>query len=254
MNRTETTVAALLVAVLAGIGIFAARSYLTRPPEAGLSSSPLPTDGVPPSLPPLEESDALVRRRAGALSADASFTEWLALESLIPRLATAMSRISQGGVPRDIFSAFGPRGKFAVVKKDGKVFVDAAAFARYDGFAAMVASIDAVAAAKVFEDLLPLFDAAQRGLGDKNPSAREAFFAAARELLGAPVLADAAALKQAKKGIGWTYADERLESLSPAQKQLLRMGPKNQAAVQAKIRAVALALGVPGSQLQAVSP
>jgi len=248
MNKTETTVAVLLVAVLTGIGIFAAKSYLA-PPEAGLSSSSAGSDAVPADLPTLEESDDLVRRRAGAFSSDVSFAEWLKLDSLIPRLASAMSRIAQGAVPRDIFSAFGPRGKFAVVKKDEKTYADPAAFTRFDGFAAMVASIDAVAAAKLFEELLPLFDAAQRGLGEKNASAREAFFAAARELLATPAVEEAAALKPAKKGIGWIYADDRLENLSPAQKQLLRMGPKNQAAVQAKIRAVALALGVPGSQL-----
>jgi hypothetical protein len=249
MNRAELSVAAVLVVVLAGIGIFAAKSYLSRPGGTGLSSSSAAPAGIPADLPPLEQSDDLVRRRAAALSADAPFAEWLKLESLIPRLASAMSRIAQGSVPRDIFSAFGPRGKFAVIKKDGRAFIDPASFKRYDGFASLVASIDAVAAAKVFEDLLPLFDAAQRGLGEKNTSAREAFFAAARELLGAPVVAEAAGLKQAKKGIGWTYVDDRLENLSLAQKQLLRMGPKNQAAVQAKIRAVALALGVPGSQL-----
>jgi hypothetical protein len=243
MNRTELWVAGILIAVGAGIGLFAARNYLNRPPEAGLSSAPVASDGIPLNLPPLDESDDLVRRRAGAFSADASFVEWLKLESLIPRLASAMSRVAQGGVPRDIFAAFGPRGKFAVYKKDGKTFVDPAAYARYDGFAAMVASIDPTAAAKVFEELLPLFDAAQRGLGEKNASAREAFFAAARELLRTPVVGDETALKPAKKGIGWTYADERLESMSPAQKQLLRMGPKNQAAVLAKVRAVAVALG-----------
>lgn len=250
MKNTGLLIVALLLAVGGAIGIYGARSFLTPEPAPGISSEPAaPRAALPPSLPPLEESDELVRLRAAALSTDPAFLEWLKLESLIPRLTAAMSRIAQGGVPRDIFAAFAPRGKFRTLDKDGKTIVDPVGYARYDRFAAMLESIDAVAAAKIFEELLPLLDAAQRALGEKNSNAREAFFAAARELLQAPVLEGPVALKEGKKGIAWAYADERLESLSLAQKQLMRMGPKNQAAAQAKIRGVALALGVPGSRL-----
>jgi hypothetical protein len=48
-------------------------------------------------------------------------------------------------------------------------------------------------------------------------------------------------------GIGYAYADPRLEGLSPPQKQLLRMGPENVKAIQAKLREIAsfLQLSVP---------
>ncbi len=249
MKNTGLLIAVLLLAAGAAVGIYGARSFLNKPAASGLSSAPAAPDAPPSNLPPLEESDELVRGRAASLSSDASFREWLKQESLIARLSAAMNMIANGKVPRESFAAFAPRGKFLAVKKGGKAFADPAAYARYDGFAAMVGKVDAVAAAKLFEELMPLFDAAQRALGEKNASAREAFFAAARELLAAPALASDTALKPGKKGIGWAYADERLENLSPAQKQLMRMGPQNQAAVQAKLRGVALALGVPGSRL-----
>ena len=87
-----------------------------------------------------------------------------------------------------------------------------------------------------------MFDAALRGLGEKNPSALATLLAANRELTEAPMLGDDADLAEGKKGIGWVYADERLENMSLAQKQIMRMGPKNQAAMQAKLRALTLAL------------
>ncbi|MCR4295310.1 MAG: DUF3014 domain-containing protein, partial [Elusimicrobia bacterium] len=62
-------------------------------------------------------------------------------------------------------------------------------------------------------------------------------------LLAAPPLEGDVALVEGKKGLGWAYADAGLEGRSAAQKQLMRMGPKNQAAVQAKLRALTLALG-----------
>jgi hypothetical protein len=248
MKNTAIWVVGGLLVAGAGAGIYGARSFLSPAPAApGLSSTAGRPDALPSNLPPLDESDDLVRRRASPLSAAPAFQEWLKLDSLIPRLVSAMSRVAQGGVPRDIFAAFGPRGKFLVAKRGGKAFVDPAGYARYDAFAALVQSVDAVAAARLFKELMPLFDAAQRNLGDKNASAHEAFFAASRELLNAPALEGEIALKERKKGLGWAFAEDRLESLSLAQKQLLRMGPKNQAAVQAKLRAVVLALGVPGA-------
>lgn len=243
MNKVILT-AGLLLAAVAAVGIYGARSFFAPAPPAAVRSSPPPEAApeLPPNLPPLEESDAFVREKAASLSADPSFKEWLKLESLIPRLGSAMVQITDGQVPRDTFSRFGPRGKYRVLKKDGKLVPDPAAYARYDAFAAMVQSVDAVAAARLFETLLPLFDAAQRGLGE-TPGAREAFLAAARSVLAAPLPEGEVILKEGKKGISWVYADEKLESLTPVQKQVLRMGPKNQGIVQAKLKAVVLALG-----------
>lgn len=241
----------LVVAMLLAVGLYSARSlFMSAPVQPGISSSPAAAPPeIPSNLPALEMSDGLVRQRVGALSTNPMLLDWLKQESLISRLVSAMSMIVNGRFPREIFAAFAPRGKFLVKKMDGKTVTDAAGFARYDALTAMIGKVDAVAAARLFEALLPLFDAAQRGLGEKNTSAREAFFAAARELLQAPVLEGPLALTQGKKGLGWVYVDERLESLSPAQKQIMRMGPKNQALAQAKLRAVALALGVPTSTL-----
>ena len=44
--------------------------------------------------------------------------------------------------------------------------------------------------------------------------------------------------------VSYTYEDARLESLSAAQKQLLRMGPRNVRLVQAKLREIAPYLGI----------
>ena len=152
MKNTGLMIVAALLAGGAAIGIYGARSFLKPPPPApGLSSTPASAPpALPPNLPPLAESDDFVRRRAGGLSSDAAFQEWLKQESLIARLSAAVSRIAHGGVPRDIFAAFAPKGRFRVVKKSGRTFADPASYARYDAFAAMVAGVDAVAAAKLF--------------------------------------------------------------------------------------------------------
>ena len=66
-------------------------------------------------------------------------------------------------------------------------------------------------------------------------------------LLQTPTLNGPVALKP--KGIGYAFADERLEGLTAAQKQLLRMGPRNVRIIKERLRAIALALGVPSDNL-----
>lgn len=217
------------------------------PPPAGISSPAVEAPAaLPANMPRLEDSDGYAREKAASLSPDPAYRTWLWADSALPRLVAAINMAAHGKVPREILAPFAPAGKFAVLKKDGKTVVDPASYKRYDKVAAMIKSVDAVAAAKVFEGLLPLLDAAQRALGEPNTSAKEALFVATRELLSAPAPTGDAVLVQRKVGIGWNYADARLENLSPAQKQVLRLGPENQLAFQAKLRAIALALGATG--------
>ena len=69
-------------------------------------------------------------------------------------------------------------------------------------------------------------------------------------LLGTPEVRGDAALTQVV--LSYHYVDERIESLSGAQKQLLRMGPRNVQVVKAKLRELAVALGIPADRLPAV--
>ncbi len=198
-------------------------------------------------LPKLEESDGLIRSKAATLSANAAFAGWLKADDLIPRFAAAVNMIEAGKVPKDSLSFMAPHKKFKARRKDDNFYADASGYARYDAAAGAVGSIDAAAAAKLFQTLKPLLQEAYQGLGEERGDVQDAVVRAAQKLLKTPVLPEPAPLKE--KGIVYAYVDESLERLSPAQKQLLRMGPKNQAAIQAKLREFALALGVPESSL-----
>jgi hypothetical protein len=49
--------------------------------------------------------------------------------------------------------------------------------------------------------------------------------------------------------VDYAYADEDLESLTGAQKHLMRMGPRNARLVKEKLRDIAVALGIPAERL-----
>jgi TRAP-type C4-dicarboxylate transport system substrate-binding protein len=97
----------------------------------------------------------------------------------------------------------------------------------------------------VFQACRPLFQQAYQGLGERGGDVQAAVERAAQVLLEAHEAGSSAALKE--KGIVFAYVDDALESASPAQKQLMRMGPKNEAKIQAKLREVLRALGASAS-------
>lgn len=243
----------LIVAVLAA-GVLIYR--FAAPPEPAPAPAPpsAPAAQAQPAapaapaagLPPLEDSDLLVRARAAALSRDARFAAWLKHGDLIARLTASANIVAAGKVPSDALAFLAPAAKFPVRRRGGRLEMDPRGYARYDGFASAVASVDADAAARLFLDLKPLFQKAWESLGERGGDATGVFLRAAAEVGAAPVLTGPVELVPAKKGIVYAYADPSLEALSPARKQVLRMGPKNAAKVQAKLKAIAAALEAGG--------
>ena len=88
---------------------------------------------------------------------------------------------------------------------------------------------------------------AHRELGSSDRSFDRTLERAIVALLDTPILDGPVRLKP--KGIGYAYADERLERLTGAQKQFLRMGPRNVRIMKARLREIALTLGIPPIQL-----
>jgi hypothetical protein len=68
-------------------------------------------------------------------------------------------------------------------------------------------------------------------------------------LLATPIPEGPVRLTPPSKGVAYTFTDPRLEGLTAAQKQLVRMGPDNARKIQASLRAIALALGIPADRL-----
>jgi hypothetical protein len=128
-------------------------------------------------------------------------------------------------------------------------YADPRSYDRYTAIADAVESIDAAGAAKLYATLKPRIEEAHRDLGSTDPSFDRTLERALVALLNTPVLENQLPLRP--KGIGYAYADERLEGLTGAQKQLLRMGPRNVRVIRTKLRDIALALGIPASRLPA---
>jgi hypothetical protein len=237
--------AAAFVVAVGVIGLLWRKPWKTKAPAPVAQATPLPSPSpVPPAetrgpLPGLDDSDGFVRDLAAALSAHPELARWLGQTGLVRTLTAVVANIASGETPRPELSFLAPAQRFKAAGRAGRVVADPASYSGYDLFADGIASIDAEAAAGVYDATEPLFDTAHRELG--YPAAfRPALDRAIRELLAVPVPRPDAELVPHASGFRW--ADPKLEALTSAQKQLLRTGPRNVRMIQAKLRELQAAL------------
>ena len=223
----------------------AAAAAPERPP------SPLggPADAV--TVPPLDDSDPLVRQLVGRLSSHPSVAAWLATDGLIRNFTVVVANISEGRSPSTHLRSVKPTGSFSVGTRGGAQFVEPRSYQRYDALADAVASIDAAGSARLYATLKPRIEEAAGELGYAPGSFDRMLEKAIATLLSTPDGASGVAMHP-RGAVGYAYADEGLESLGGAQKHLLRMGPRNERLIKDTLREIAAALGIPAERLPKV--
>jgi hypothetical protein len=216
-------------------------------PRAVAATKPLGGDAPAITLPPLDQSDGVVADLVRKLSSHPQVAAWLTTNGLIRNFTVVVSNIADGNTPAKLLPPLRPRGPFEVIEQGGGVYADPRSYERYRPLADAVASIDAKGSASLYATLKPRIEEAHRELGQVDASFDRTLERAIVLLLETPVRSAPARLRP--HGIGYAFASPADENLSPAQKQLLRMGPEHARAVQAKLREIALALGVPSERL-----
>lgn len=208
---------------------------------------PLPVPEPPPPepefvLPLLEESDPLIRDGLVTLTRHEGINEWVASPQLVRKYVAFVDNIAHGQIAKEAVRALAPEGPFLVKQIDEKTFeLDPASYDRYDEFTEIAVSIDAKRAAEFYQLLRPLIENAYKELGyGEDQSFEDVTFQAIGRLLETPVIEEPIRLN--RPVVMYKFEDERLENLSAAQKQLIRMGPRNTRLLQDKISEVAAEL------------
>ena len=248
---TWHVVAGAVVILLIAAGTLFMRSRIeTPPPDAPVVAEPADmapapvAEAVPEEplvLPPLAESDGLIRELVRTLSANPELVSMLAGEELVRRFAAAIDNIARGESPRVHLPGVKPEGSFAATEASTGSYVDPASYDRYNTIAAVISSLDAEGTLAAYRNVKPLIQESYRDLGypqaDFDPTLRRAI----RHLLETPVVNGELEVVPGVRS--YKLADPALESLSEAQKHLLRMGPANVQRIQAKLRELYDGLG-----------
>src|SRR6185295_11223685 len=145
------------------------------------------------------------------MSSDARWTEWLKATGLVRRVAVVVENIAHGQNPAQHLSFLGPKETFKPVTSRGRVSLGPPSYGRFDGFADTVASLDTARAARTYEQVRPLLNAAYRQLGDAEGGFDAALERAIVVLLRTPVLESEVPLVYQPPF--YRYADPTLEGL-----------------------------------------
>lgn len=249
-------VAAVLIAAaaIAAYIVFGRRqtpTLVTRAPESVKAPEqpvqPLGGDPAAIVLPPLDASDALVRDLVKQVSSHPRVAAWLATDGLIRNFTVVVANIADGTTPARHLRMLSPASSFRVIERGGDLSIDPRSYERYDALAAAAASLDAHGSARLYATLKPRIEEAYRDLGVPSTPFDRTLERAIVMLLATPVLDGP--MRVEPRGIGYGFAAPDLEALSPPQKQLLRTGSRNVRVIQASLRDIALALGIPPERL-----
>ena len=216
--------------------------------EPQTSTIRLPAEpGEDIDLPPLDESDALIRELVSRLSSHPRIAAWLTTDHLIRDFVAIVLNIAQGQTPTPHLAHVRPEGQFQPQKDGSRLRIDPGSYRRYDGYANAVAGLEAQGAARLYATVKPRIEEAYQGLGAPDGTFDRTLEKAIIRLLQTPIVEGDVGLQSTT--VSYSFADPALEGLAPVQRQFLRMGPENMRVVRAKLVEIAGFLGIPPESL-----
>ena len=250
--------AVMLVVAVATTGYLVFRNRQVAAPPNASAATPAPAatevskglgaDGPAIDLPPLDESDDVVRGLVKELSSNPSVAAWLMTRNLIRNFTVVVSNIAAGEPAARQVTVLRPKGAFQVDERGEDLFINSRGYSRYLPLSTAASSVNPEDAAKLYTTLKPRIDEAYAELGQAGTTFDQTLERAIVLLLKTPV-PEGRVPVEPNGAVGYRFANPLLEKLTPTQKLLIRFGPDNQRAVQTSLRNIALALGIPPERL-----
>lgn len=236
------------VALLVFLAGGAAWWFVARQPRG--PEEPVTVDAGPVTEPAdagpllsLDDGDALLKSLAGGWSRHPTFLKWL--DAVVVRqLAAATLAVAEGHSPRASVPFLSLTAPFTVreentgkKKSSPRLFMATESYARYDELVEAFDSIDAAAAGEAWRKLEPFCDVAFAEISRPGTRFHDAVRLAIQRLVAVKV--PEGDLELLPKGAVYVFKDPAIESLSDAEKHLIRMGPTHAQRIQQQLRTFA---------------
>ena len=150
-------------------------------PAASPTEAQIPSRRPPPQpieLPPLGQSDPLIRELAATLSRHPLLARLAATPSVVRAMVLAVVQIGDGKTPAKALTALEPPGELTL----SGTKIDPATYARWNGAVTALTSVNPVDAAQIYVNVKRIFDEAYAELGYPNSNFDEAIVRAIRTL------------------------------------------------------------------------
>ena len=192
---------------------------------------------------PGDSENEMVRAAVARLSAHPKFAALLVTDRLLTRFVMAVDGVAGGYSPRDQVEFLRPHRPFLVRETEGRLVAASGSHHRYDLVAEVFDSIAVDDAIELYRGFQPRLEAIYEEVGWAGEDFDSRLCEAIDHLLEVESVSGPFELEQ--RAIVYAYADDRVEQLSDAQKQLLRMGPANARRVLARLHELRETMGWP---------
>ena len=253
INKPIVGVAAL-VFLLAAAGVYYLRNRSPALPEAAAPqpsaqqheaepsiANPLPAGAddkaTAAPLPELADSDAPLRDALAQLSGADTVKRYLLPENVVRRLVVTIDNLPRQKVAVEKRPTAPVAGSFMAEGDELHATIDPKNFERYKPLVNVISQIDMRQLGAVYVHFYPLFQQAYQNLGYPTGYFNDRLVQVIDLLLATPQLPGTIAL--VRPNVMYTFADPTLEALPAGQKLLIRMGPENAAAIEAKLTELA---------------
>ncbi len=190
---------------------------------------------LPPAVPELNDSDDDLHSQLQQLVALKGIVAWSDARDLARRFVVLVYNLAEGEIAHRYLPLNSP-GLFTAAGSGTSLRISTQSYARYDAYADAFAAMDAKRAVSIYRYFWPTLKAAFAELGEPRKSLHSEGLKAIDHLLQAPEITGD--IKLVQPSVYYKYADPSLERLSSAQKQMLRLGPRNSALVKNKLREI----------------
>lgn len=188
----------------------------------------------PKGLPPLDESDEVVRQSLAGTFGKQSFAGVSLSEELIRHLVATVDGLPRQHVPTHLFPLRPPPGRLATSGKEEALVLSPDNYARYARYVKLAQALDTKKLVALYVRFYPLLQQAYAELGYPNRYFNDRLVEVIDHLLAAPEVQGPVEL--VRFGPFFEFADPDLEDLSAGRKLLVRMGPDNAAVIKGKLR------------------
>jgi tetratricopeptide (TPR) repeat protein len=179
-----------------------------------------------PQLPPLDQSDEVVKAAFFGLKWQPGLAALFINEEMIRRFVVQVDNIAQGRLIAEQALFKGLNKDFSAKAKGQGYQLDKANYARYQPYLDLLESVPPEQVAALYKQFYPLLQAAYLELGYPDQQFDDRLQQAISLLLSAPEVSDEPDLTL--PSVHYAFADAELEQLGQAQKQMIRLGQANQ--------------------------
>jgi hypothetical protein len=195
-------------------------------------------------MPTPENTDAAVQAELIDLAGRDGVLGFLQLDGFVRRVVATVDNLDRQHAPARVWPVNPTPGRFGTVELSGIERIAPDNAKRYDGFVNFVESVDMARAAALYRWMYPLFQRSYEELGYPGKYFNDRLVKVVDHLLATrappqPVPVTLLEIKgpvaSQRPWVHYRFTDPALEQASAGQKLLMRMGPDNQARLQAKL-------------------